>query len=165
MIKIIPATIQHIPIIQALSNEVWPVTFANILTEQQIAYMMDMMYNTQSLTRQMKEDNHKYILAKEKSNYLGYLAYETNIDDKYTKIHKIYVLPSAQGKGVGKLLIDYAKQMTNAIGNDTLRLNVNRFNTAIQFYQKMGFSIERSEDIDIGNGFLMEDYVMMMQLC
>ena len=41
-----------------------------------------------------------------------------------------------------------------------LTLNVNRFNKAIDFYLKNGFKIIKEENIEIGNGFLMEDYVM-----
>ncbi len=80
------------------------------------------------------------------------------------KLHKIYVLPSQQGKGSGKFIID---QLTNAMkikGASALQLNVNRNNPAKSFYEKIGFAVIKEEDIDIGSGYFMNDYVMEKKL-
>ena len=162
--EIIQATIKDIPTIQSLSNIVWPVTFAPILTADQISYMMNMMYSSEALEKQIENDGHNYILLKEGDNYVGYSSYQLNISDNTTKVHKIYVLPQAQGKGLGKLLIEYVANKAREEKNNILQLNVNRYNKALKFYEKLGFTISYTEDIDIGNGFLMEDYVMEMNL-
>lgn len=165
MFNIVATTTKDIPTIQEISSIVWPVTFSSILSQEQIVYMMDMMYSTESLTRQMEEDQHNYVLIKdEENNYLGYLSYQLNIDNTYTKIHKIYVLPDLQRKGVGRALVGYAADMAKAQGNKILTLNVNRYNKALGFYEHLGFSIAETVDINIGNGFLMEDYVLSMSL-
>lgn len=163
MIEIVKAEIRDIPIIQELSNIVWPVTFADILSKDQIKYMMNMMYSAESLTNQM-QSGHQYVLAKEGDKYLGYLSTQSFDDLNCAKVHKIYVLPDAQGKGVGKHLIEYAKQVALEKGFACLTLNVNRYNKTLDFYIHLGFSIAGTEDIDIGNGFLMEDYVLKMNL-
>ncbi len=163
--EIIKATIKDIPYIQAVADEVWPKTFAEILSPGQIRYMMEMMYSTDSLTAQLTQLGHHYLLVKDGNEYLGYLSYEFNYKGKnWTKIHKIYVLTTTQGKGVGRILIDKVAEIAKENGNAELSLNVNRFNKAIGFYQKMGFEIIGSEDIDIGNGFLMEDYILNKKL-
>lgn len=163
--QIVEATTDHIYNIQVLSNVIWPATFSNILSQEQISYMMDMMYSTSSLEKQMNELNHHYLLAKEDGEYLGYLSYELNYKGTpITKIHKIYVLPSIQGKGVGRLFIDAVSKLALKNNNTLLSLNVNRYNKAIDFYKRMGFDFFTSENIDIGNGFLMEDYVMNKDL-
>ncbi|MFV0417971.1 MAG: GNAT family N-acetyltransferase [Dysgonomonas sp.] len=162
--KIVEASKDSIFIIQSLSGRIWPQTFSNILTQDQIAYMMDMMYSKSSLEKQM-ENGHHYILIEEDGEYLGYLSYELNYkNSNITKIHKIYVLPSIQGKGLGRFFIDKVAEIAECNNNSHLSLNVNRFNKAIDFYQRMGFDIVNHEDIDIGNGFLMEDYVMNKRL-
>ena len=163
--QIVEATTDHIYNIQVLSNVIWPATFSNILSQEQISYMMDMMYSTSSLEKQMNELNHHYLLAEEDGEYLGYLSYELNYKGTpITKIHKIYVLPSVQGKGVGRLFIDAVSKLALKNNNTLLSLNVNRYNKAIDFYKPMGFDFFASENIDIGNGFLMEDYVMNKDL-
>lgn len=163
--QIVEATTDHIYNIQVLSNVIWPATFSNILSQEQISYMMDMMYSTSSLEKQMNELNHHYLLAEEDGEYLGYLSYELNYKGTpITKIHKIYVLPSIQGKGVGRLFIDAVSKLALKNNNTLLSLNVNRYNRAIDFYKRMCFDFFASENIDIGNGFLMEDYVMNKDL-
>lgn len=163
--QIVEATTDHIYNIQVLSNVIWPATFSNILSQEQISYMMDMMYSTSSLEKQINELHHHYLLAEEDGEYLGYLSYELNYKGTpITKIHKIYVLPSVQGKGVGRLFIDAVSKLALKNNNTLLSLNVNRYNKAIDFYKRMGFDFFTSENIDIGNGFLMEDYVMNKDL-
>lgn len=163
--QIVEATTDHIYNIQVLSNVIWPATFSNILSQEQISYMMDMMYSTSSLEKQMNKLNHHYLLAEEDGEYLGYLSYELNYKGTpITKIHKIYVLPSIQGKGVGRLFIDAVSKLALKNNNTLLSLNVNRYNKAIDFYKRMGFDFFASENIDIGNGFLMEDFVMNKDL-
>ncbi|MDR1717780.1 MAG: GNAT family N-acetyltransferase [Prevotella sp.] len=159
--RIIEASKEHLFIIQSLADRIWPPAFENILTSDQIRYMMDMMYSTSSLEEQMEVLGHHYLLAEENGEYLGYISYEFDYKDAdITKIHKIYVLPSLQGKGVGRFFIDAVGKIAKEYGNAELSLNVNRFNKAIDFYKRLGFEVIKSEDIDIGNGFLMEDYVM-----
>lgn len=113
----------------------------------------------------MDELNHHYLLAGDSGEYVGYTSYELNYKETTTtKIHKIYILPSMQGKGVGRFLIEAVEEIARQNENNGLSLNVNRFNKALDFYKRVGFEIIRSEDIDIGNGFLMEDFVLNKKL-
>ncbi|MCX6215120.1 GNAT family N-acetyltransferase [Spirosoma sp.] len=163
MITITPATEHDLPIIRAIAYQTWPSTFGEILSADQIGYMLDMMYSMDALNRQVNEQNHVFLLAQESESktYLGFTSYEFDYKGlSKTKIHKIYLLPASQGKGVGKLLINEVAELSSAHGNDTLSLNVNKYNKAVQFYERMDFFIVDNETIDIGNGFIMDDYVM-----
>lgn len=166
MLQIRETTAEDISLIQQLAAVVWPHTFAQLLSPEQIAYMMDMMYSTTALQQQMTEQNHHYLLAHEGGQYLGYVSYEHNYKGaELTKLHKIYVLPTAQGKGVGCLFIDYISELACGHGVGELSLNVNKYNDkAIGFYKRMGFSVVNKEEIDIGCGFIMDDYVMNKKL-
>ena len=109
MISITPATEAQLPIIQTIAYQTWPTTFAAILSPEQIDYMLGMMYSTDSLKTQLNDKNHVFLLAQdsESGNYLGFLSYELGYKGvPKTKIHKIYLLPASQGKGVGKQLIE-----------------------------------------------------------
>ncbi len=165
MIEIVKANKQHIPIIKELAANLWPVAFASILSAQQIAYMMEMMYSQASLEGQMSQ-GHKYAIAQHNKLNIGYVAYETDHAglDK-TKIHKLYISPKCQRHGVGKTMIDYAAQQALKANNTALFLNVNKYNTqAISFYQKNHFVLVKEEVIDIGNDFVMDDYVFELTL-
>lgn len=163
---ILEAGIDDIWIIQSLAERIWEKTYKTIITADQISYMMEMMYSTSSLEKQMNEEGQYYLLAKDGDEYVGYLSYEMNYDEElFIKIQKIYVLSSAQGKGIGTLLIDEVLKTAKENKADRIKLNVNRDNNrAINFYKINGFNIEKEEDNDIGNGFFMTDYVMTKPL-
>lgn len=163
MIIITEATEQALPIIQDIAYRTWPATFGEILSPAQIDYMLNMMYSLDSLTAQIRDKKHVFLLAQESESqaYLGFISYEFDYKDQAkTKIHKIYLLPASQGKGVGRLLIDKVATLATERANASLSLNVNKYNKAIQFYERMAFSTIDSETIDIGEGFLMEDHIM-----
>lgn len=161
MIVITKATEADLSLIQDIAHRTWPDTFGSILSPVQINYMLDMMYSPKALKEQLNEKNHVFLLAKEGGDYFGYVSYELNYQhEPLTKIHKLYLLPASQGKGIGRLLIDSVADMAKHHDNNRLGLNVNRYNKAIQFYERMGFSIVGHETIDIGDGFLMDDFVM-----
>lgn len=160
-----PATITDIPAIQKIARETWPVAFGDILSAGQIAYMLEMMYSMAALTAQIEHKGHVFHLACEDATPIGYVSHECNYQDtNKTKIHKIYLLPHAQGKGGGAALIDAVKQIAMAKKQSALTLNVNKYNNALGFYRRLGFVVAGEEDIDIGNGFLMEDFILDMPL-
>ena len=161
MLQIIPVELSDLHQIQTIAYQTWPVTFKNILSDEQIKYMLEMMYSTDSLTNQIQDKHHVFLLAKDNKGFTCFTSYECNYKgSKSTKIHKIYILPEQQGKGIGKSLLNKVGEIAIKNSNPALLLNVNRQNTATDFYQKYGFKIVAEENIPIGNGFLMEDYVM-----
>lgn len=148
-------------IIRNIAQETWPITYGEILTQEQIDYMFEMMYSTNSLQEQASKQNLYFLLANVENSPLGFASYESNYNETMkTKIHKIYILPSAQGKGIGKKLIDYIIDEAKKARNTAVILNVNKYNRAQHFYSKIGFSIASEEIIAIGNGYVMDDYVM-----
>jgi GNAT superfamily N-acetyltransferase len=163
MIRIIDADKEHIPVIHKLAYRIWPMAFSDILVPEQVTYMLQWMYSIPSLEDQMNR-GHQFLLAKEDGQYTGYASYELNYDSHTAKLHKLYVLSSARGKGVGKCLLEEVINRAKHKGQQALHLNVNRSNEAIQFYEDFGFRIIREEDNDIGNGFFMNDYVMELIL-
>jgi ribosomal protein S18 acetylase RimI-like enzyme len=164
MIAILQATSKDIPIIQEIANKTWPITYGGILSKAQLDYMMDLMYSDESLLEQIKIKP-LFFLAQEGDSFLGFTSCENNYqNNKVTRIHKIYILPEAQGKGVGKLLVDKVIALAKENQSKVISLNVNKFNNAVSFYQKAGFEIVSEEDIDIGSGYLMEDYKMELKV-
>ena len=151
-----------IPLIRDLTNKIWPATYANILSKEQIDYMMNQMYSEKSLQEQMQE-NHEFILIYDGVEPIGFASF-SSINPKVFKLHKIYVLPSQQGRGTGRFAIEQLVKAMKSKGATALLLNVNRQNNAKEFYEKIGFAVIKEEDIDIGNGYFMNDYVMERKL-
>ena len=151
-----------IPVIRELAYKIWPGTYQAILGLEQVDYMLDLLYSEKTLRKQM-EQQVEFIVASDNEDPVGFASFSSTHPDVY-KLHKIYVLPSQQGKGTGRMMVDYVKQQAASSGAKFLQLNVNRYNNARHFYEKLGFAVIREEDIDIGNGFFMNDYVMQLNL-
>lgn len=147
-------------VVREIAQITWPITYREILSSEQLDFMFEWMYNLETLQNQVEEGQLFYVL-KENGNPLGFIGLELlTLEKNDLKIQKIYVLPNAQGKGVGRKLIEKAVEIAQKKGIEHVILNVNRFNKAVSFYQKLGFKITSEVNIDIGKGYLMEDYIM-----
>ena len=151
--------------VQSIAHRTWPSTFANILSPEQIDYMLNWMYDLKMLESQL-EKGHTFLLAEEDEKELGFAGFELNYaEGPKAKLHKIYLLPEAQGKGAGKALILEVADRARKANQKSLLLNVNKYNQrAIDFYLRMDFQEIYKEVIDIGNGYVMDDVVMELNL-
>ena len=160
-IKFVKVGKEAIEKIREMAAEVFPITYNHILSESQLEFMLNMMYSVSSLEKQFDEGCEFYICKSDNLN-VGFGSFL--VLDKLAKLHKIYFLPSTQGKGFGKLFVSFVAESVKNQGANELQLNVNRNNNAKIFYEKIGFKIVRTEDNEIGEGYQMNDYVMSLIL-
>jgi diamine N-acetyltransferase len=161
--NIVVATKEQLAIVKNLAYIIWPNAYETILSKAQLDYMLEMIYSIDSLEKQFN-NGHIFLLIEDDQNFIGFASYELNCNNSNkTKLQKLYVLPEIQGKGIGKQVIDYIKDKVVLSNNLALFLNVNKFNKAKDFYQKYGFQIIKEEVIDIGNNYIMDDYVMEIE--
>ncbi|MDQ3682717.1 MAG: GNAT family N-acetyltransferase [Bacteroidota bacterium] len=151
-----------IDLIRDLTFKVWPQTYEQLLTPEQINYMLEIMYSKESLKKQMAED-HQFIILYDNDIPIGFASY-SEIEPQLFKLHKLYILPAHHGSGKGRFVIDHIQNDILTKGAKALQLNVNRNNIAKIFYERLGFEVIRTEDIDIGNGYFMNDYIMEKKL-
>ena len=158
------ATVNDVETIRHIANETWLPAYGAILSKEQLAYMLAEIYATDKITSQIINNEQTYLLLFEGDDPVAFAAYSPREEkaDVY-KLHKLYCLPSTQGKGYGKQLIDKVCADVLAAGKTILELNVNRYNNAKYFYEKLGFVVVNEEDIPIGP-YYMNDYVMRKQL-
>lgn len=164
MIILRKAKEEDIAAIQDIANSTWYNTYADYLSAEQIEYMLDKMYNKGVLLSQFQE-GHVFLMAQENDKDLGYAGFSVLDPEAHSyKLHKLYVLPEMHGKGVGKLLANEVINQVRNLGGKSIELNVNRNNKAADFYKSAGFEIKKTVDLDIGEGFFMNDYVMVKVL-
>jgi diamine N-acetyltransferase len=154
------ADLDDIPTIGYLAQQIWPVTYGAILPQGQLEYMLEMMYSPESLNNQITKQHHRFLMAELDEEAVGFASFGALEDEGVYKLHKIYVLPQTQGLGVGRALLDFVTEQILEEGASALRLYVNRYNKAKDFYEKQGFSVTREVDTEIGNGFRMTDFEM-----
>jgi len=165
------ADISDIPAIRAMAEVVFRDTYRDILSADQMEYMMDWMYSSESLHSQMSgghvffiEDGEGYVSIRPDGSITdGTLPNGARV----FHLEKLYVMPQARGKGLGRCLFEtavaYAGQCCG--GSPILiELNVNRYNPSKSFYERMGMSVSRQGDFPIGQGYFMNDYIMTMMV-
>jgi ribosomal protein S18 acetylase RimI-like enzyme len=158
--QIVKAELEDIPVIYKLASEIWRQHYPGIISTDQIEYMLNQMYSAAALEDQLAK--HAFFLVSADRTAIGFYSfYETAPASYY--LSKLYIKHNLQRKTIGEILINHLKKQLQP--GSLLKLNVNRKNyKAINFYFKMGFIIEDVQDIDIGNGYFMNDFVMKMML-
>lgn len=155
------ATVQDISVISELAEKIWWPSYRNIISDEQISFMLKDMYSEESLNEQISSGI-EFILAERENIPVAFAGYSLAEPGIY-KLHKLYVLPSEQGSGTGRKLILHISDFAREHGAKILELNVNRGNPALEFYKKIGFDIYRTVDISYHN-FVLNDYVMRKNL-
>jgi diamine N-acetyltransferase len=145
--------------IENLAKEIWPIAYQEILSQAQINYMLPMMYSLESLQTQFEKGNIFYAIYKNE-NMIAFASCEIFKEINAIKVHKIYVHPQWQGHQLGVKLIDKIIALGTENKCSRIFLNVNKYNKAIGFYKKIGMHIAKEEIINIGNNYIMDDYVM-----
>ena len=155
------ATKEDVAVINGLAKRIWNKHYVNIITQAQIDYMLEEMYSIKNLTKQI-EEGHEFTLVLNGEIPIGYISLESKDGKKYF-LHKFYVEVDEHGKSIGSKLFEYVlTQMPTA---ESIELFVNRENfKSVNFYFKHGFTIDRTIDKDIGEGFFMNDFVMIKKI-
>ena len=155
------ATTEDVNDIAQLADKIWKIHYPSIISMEQIEYMLKNMYSSKELLKQM-ETGQVFTLVYLNNEPIGYVSISTK-DNKNYFLHKFYILVDEQKKGIGSELFDYI--LTQIQDAETIELTVNRKNhKAINFYFKNGFTINEIADFDIGNGYFMNDFVMIKRL-
>jgi N-acetylglutamate synthase-like GNAT family acetyltransferase len=158
------ATTADVEAILQIAEQTWWPTYEPLLGKEQVAFMLGELYTADKITKQVKEKQQDFLLLLEDGQPVAFAAYSPRDEDENIyKLHKLYCLPITQGKGYGKILINAVADKVIEAGKNTLDLNVNRYNNAKSFYEKMGFTVIYEEDIPIGP-YWMNDYVMRKAL-
>lgn len=160
--KIKKAIISDIPIIKKIAEKAWRPTYEHILTERQTLYMLDLMYNSLTLENQIN-GNIAFFMVDLGQKTVGYFSVEI-LNEQKVKLHKLYLDPTQKQQGLGKKIIQFIRDWTLTNQRESIILNVNKNNSAVQFYQKMGFIIIEELILDIGEGYVMDDFVMQLDL-
>ena len=157
---------ENLKTIHEMAQVVFRHTYRDILSPEQMEYMMDMMYSMPNLKLQLQE-GHCYYIAYSNQMPCGYVSVQYEGPDsegvEVFHLHKIYVMPDIQGKGVGLRLFETATDhVRDAMSGQYARieLNVNKYNKAVDFYRHLGMRVLLEEDFPIGNGFYKTDYIM-----
>ena len=148
--------------IRQLAREIWDEHYIKILKQDQIDYMLNKFYSTEKIQSEIEEGIIWEMLTNDERP-IGYLVCKIESDKLY--ISKIYLKAETRGKGLGKLLLNHAIELARQNGKNSIYLNVNKYNTdSIAFYERVGFVKIDEGVFDIGNGYVMDDFILELIL-
>ncbi|MDO5861312.1 MAG: GNAT family N-acetyltransferase [Thermoplasmata archaeon] len=150
-------------IIASLANTVWREAYEGIVDRAQTAYMIERFQSYEAIRDQVDNRGYTYLLVRDGPRVAGYCGYVP--DDRGLFLSKIYVHRDFRHKGVSSPVFEHLRTVARSLGKSKVYLTVNRGNeAAIRVYEHVGFEIVESADNPIGDGFVMNDYIMEMKV-
>ena len=150
--------------IEALARKIWHHTYDSLIGPGQVDYMVQKFQSRSALQLDVEENGYEYSMALDAHRLVGYCGVHPE-DQESVFLSKVYVDPGYQKMGIAKSMVfSYVKKYAG-LGFSKMWLTVNKGNeNAIQAYLKLGFVRSGSLVTDIGNGYIMDDYTMELDL-
>ena len=172
--QILPAGEEHLPALAELAGVIWRAHYPEIISPEQIEFMLARMYSLDTLREEMQSQGIRYDRLLVSDEFVGFASYGplgagTPGGDVRTaqravptfKLHKLYLRPELHGRGLGSRLLEHCEAEAWRLGAQRMILSVNKRNAkAIAAYRRNGFTIIESVVTDIGGGFVMDDFIM-----
>ena len=165
IIQIAPVTPADVDAVAALARVVWQQAYADIISPAQIDYMLEQRYNAPRLLAELDTAGIWWDKVLCDGHLTAFASTQLTGTPGEMKLDKLYVDPLQQRLGLGGQLIDLVAQRARTLGLDTLILAVNKNNArALGAYRKHGFVEREAVCVEIGNGFVMDDFIMAKSL-
>ena len=151
----------HWQTLRELAATIWHEHYAHIISSAQIAFMLGERFSDAGLEQLAEDPSYELAMLWSGEQAVGYCGSGPADDTSLFKLGQLYLLGHLRGQGLGQLMLSHVEQRAQGAGASTLVLQVNKRNTlAIAFYRRQGFTVREAAVFDIGNGFVMDDYVM-----
>ena len=151
-------------LIQQLAQTIWHSHYPGIISKQQIDYMLNEMYSSTVIVNEINKGV-SWIIVKNEAQPIGFISFQFDPLASKMKLSKLYILAQYHGKGIGAACLNFVKEEGLKVNAHKLFLTVNKQNTkAIEAYKRAGFFLEHEIVTDIGNGYVMDDYIMVFDL-
>jgi GNAT superfamily N-acetyltransferase len=135
-----------------------------MIPDEQIAFMLDWMYATEVIQESL-HTGIQWVIPELAGQPIGFISWSLRPNTRTVHLHKLYLHPTHHGRGIGQFLLAHVRDSARAVGADRVELRVNRRNLpAIRAYQRAGFVQVQDLCEDIGNGFVMDDHVLMLPI-
>ncbi|MBO7473031.1 MAG: GNAT family N-acetyltransferase [Ruminococcus sp.] len=143
-----------------LASIIWHECFIDIISEGQIDYMVEKFQSYKAMTKQIIEQDYSYFAVREDDELCGYIGVKPEKDDRFF-LSKLYLKSDRRGRGIASQMLKKVFEEAKNCGKEKVYLTVNKHNEhAISVYLRTGFEIADKVVTDIGNGYVMDDYIM-----
>ena len=145
--------------VAALADEIWREYYGQLLESSQIDYMLELYQSPRAITEAIGKDHYEYYLIDAGGAHVGYIGIQPGEGKLF--LSKIYILRSERGKGDARKAFGFLEKLCSERGLCSIWLTVNRYNDhSVAAYRKSGFEVIEERVTDIGNGYVMDDFIM-----
>jgi ribosomal protein S18 acetylase RimI-like enzyme len=164
-INLEPLAREDFATIATLARTIWLAHYTAMITKEQIEYMLDGRFTPENLQRYLNAGDRWMRVLRLDRQAVGYLSYALTGAPRELKLEQLYLLPNLHGRGLGKRMLEHVQAHAAALGCDVLMLQVNKHNSkAIEVYRRTGFTVREEVVVDIGKGYVMDDFIMEKRL-
>ncbi len=163
-IQITPAsTPEQLEVLAALAHEIWHEFYEPLIGREQVQYMVSKFQSVAALREQLQE-GYEYFLVRRDGVEVGYCGVQAQRSQGSLFVSKLYLRREVRGSGTGRACMEFLERLAVQRGLTQLWLTVNKGNPSVQAYERLGFRIAADVVMDIGGGFVMDDFRMEKQL-
>jgi GNAT superfamily N-acetyltransferase len=158
------AQLEDVPLLERLAAATWWATYQEYLSREQLDYMFQQLFTPEALRRQMGEGGHVFLLLEVAGAPVGFASFFPKAgEERVIRLSKLYLLPGNQQRGLGRALLAAVEAQARGRRAEVLELNVNRYNPARRFYERLGYAVVQEVDLPMGP-FWLNDFVMQKRL-
>ncbi len=152
-------TDEQIADLARLASEIWHEHFPGIISVEQVDYMVDRFQSVPSISDQIHNQGYTYFFIMNNRDVVGYVGIRGDSDRLF--LSKLYIKKDCRGKGYSRSVINMLEDICVGHGYHSIWLTVNKNNTStIRIYEILGFITTHPQETVIGNGYMMDDFVM-----
>ena len=145
--------------LEDLADIIWHEYWIDLLSKEQIDYMLKKFQSIEAFENQIQNENYIYFYIQNDTEKIGYIGLSHRENDLF--LSKFYIKRDYRKKGIGSKTFEFIKHYAKELDYKKITLTVNKNNkNTILIYQKMGFEKIESVITPIGEGFVMDDYIM-----
>lgn len=144
--------------IAELAEIIWHQHFTPIIGKEQVIYMVDKFQSFPALKEQLTS-GYEYYRIFDQDDFCGYCGIHPENGKLF--LSKLYLKKEARGRHLASQTFNFLKQLCRERGLSAIWLTCNKHNdNTLAVYRHLGFKTVDTQVADIGNGFVMDDYIM-----
>ena len=153
-------SLQELSEIAQLAEKIWHECFVGIISVGQIDYMVEKFQSFEAMKDQTENQDYIYFRVLDKGELCGYFAVRPEQGTRFF-LSKLYLRQDRRGLGIASLMMKKVFETAKDFNKKSVYLTVNKHNDhAVEVYKKIGFETVDGVVTDIGNGYVMDDFVM-----
>lgn len=150
---------EQLKALEVLAKDIWNEYYVSITSQEQVDYMLEKFQSYEAIKKAINEEGYVYYVAYNDGQMVGYCGIRPEGNRLF--LSKLYVHKSARGKHISTEFFAVMDRFAKEHKLDKIYLTCNKYNDdSLALYAHKGFQVIDALESDIGNGLIMDDYIL-----